>query len=343
MAQPLSSDRFLAALRAEGVTVAEVGNWREHNRNHKGAWGPVHGLVIHHTVSSGTASSVALCRDGYDELPGPLCHGVIAKDGTVHLVGYGRTNHAGGGDPAVLEHVIAEDYGHRPPPPTRGNLDGVDGNRAFYGFECINRGDGRDPWPTAQLDAIERVSAALCRAHGWSAKSVIGHLEWSNDKSDPRGFTMPDMRARIARRLSGQPGHPSPNPTEDTVPYPLGEASTTRVDLRPDTWTTVRIGRDNLISGARSYTAAVYLRVDALPGGVLQGRFVHQRPDGSRWTSPIVERIATTGSSFVDFLHAGSILPGETLRFEITYGPATAGDTAPATLTAAQARGLYWK
>ncbi|WP_424891780.1 peptidoglycan recognition protein family protein [Streptomyces sp. XH2] len=343
MATPLTADDFLAALHAEGVHVVEYGSWRTHNRNAKGPWGPVNGVVIHHTVTSGTDSSVELCYDGYDELPGPLCHGVIDKAGTVHLVGYGRTNHAGGGDPIVLEHVIAEDYDVRPPAPTKGNSDGIDGNRHFYGFECINLGDGVDPWPDAQLDAIERVSAALCRAHGWSAKSVIGHLEWSNDKQDPRGFMMPDMRSRIARRLSGQPGQPTSTPSESTVPYTLGEYSDAQVSLRPDTWTTIRIGRDSLISGAQAYVAGAYLRVTAPPGSVLQGRFIHLGPDGSRWTSPIVERIATAGSSFVDFPHAGSILPGEQLRFEVTYGPATAGDTAPATLTSASARGIYWR
>lgn len=99
-----------------------------------------------------------------------------------------------------------------------GSSGSTDGNAHFYGFECINLGDGQDPWPTAQLDAIERVSAAICRAHGWSARSVIGHLEWSDWKSDPRGFAMPDMRARIASRL-GQKPSPSTPPTS-YEPFP---------------------------------------------------------------------------------------------------------------------------
>lgn len=201
MATPLSAAAFLKALHAEGVKVVEVGEWRTHNRNHKGEWGPVNGVMIHHTASSGTKGSVALCRDGHSSLPGPLCHGVIAKDGVVHLVGWGRANHAGGGDPQVLKHVVAEDYDERPPKPTHGNSDGVDGNAHFYGFECINVGNGDDQWPDAQLEAIERVSAAICRLHDWSAKSVIGHLEWSEDKIDPKGFGMPGMRERIAKRL----------------------------------------------------------------------------------------------------------------------------------------------
>ncbi|MDX2863426.1 peptidoglycan recognition protein family protein, partial [Streptomyces scabiei] len=98
MASPPSASTFAALLRAEGVTVVEVGAWPTHNRNAKGPWGPVHGVMIHHTVTSGSARTVAMCRDGYTSLPGPLCHGVITKDGRVHLVGYGRANHAGLGD-----------------------------------------------------------------------------------------------------------------------------------------------------------------------------------------------------------------------------------------------------
>ncbi|MFD3548585.1 N-acetylmuramoyl-L-alanine amidase [Streptomyces sp. NPDC058655] len=195
MAAPMSADRFLTSLRAEGLTVVQVGAWRTHNRNHKGPWGPVHGVMIHHTVTRGTARTVALCRDGRPDLPGPLCHGVIAKDGRVHLVGYGRANHAGSGDSDVLAAVIAE---KRLPPDHEANTDG---NRHFYGFECENLGDGEDPWPAAQLDAIARTAAAVCRAHGWTARSVIGHLEWQPGKVDPRGFTMASLRDRVTTRL----------------------------------------------------------------------------------------------------------------------------------------------
>ncbi|MEU9648483.1 peptidoglycan-binding protein [Streptomyces sp. NPDC048110] len=241
MATPLTADRLIAALRAEGVDVVEYGSWRTHNRNHKGAWGPVNGVMIHHTVSSGTESSVALCYNGHSTLPGPLCHGVIDKAGTVHLVGNGRANHAGGGDPDVLDRVIAEDYGDRPPAPHEheGSAGAVDGNARFYGFECVNLGDGEDPWPAAQLDAIERVSAAICRAHGWSARSVVGHLEWSDWKVDPRGFTMPSLRDRVAARLGSpasgagkggaSPSRPSGGPAAPRhQPFPGAGFFTTR-------------------------------------------------------------------------------------------------------------------
>ncbi|MEU9758991.1 peptidoglycan recognition family protein [Streptomyces sp. NPDC047985] len=230
MAKPLSAAQVMSALRAEGVRVVEVGNWRTHNRNSKGAWGPVNGSIVHHTVTKGTASTVAMVRDGYSSLPGPLCHGMIAKDGRVHMVGWGRANHAGGGDPRVLDQVIAESYGSRPTPPTKGNANGTDGNARFYGWECENLGNGKDPWPKAQYDAIVRVQAALCRAHDWSAKSVIGHLEWSSDKVDPRGFTMVELRADVAERLK----HPASwNPNEED---PM--AGITKKDIFDAVWKT---------------------------------------------------------------------------------------------------------
>ena len=212
MAPPMSASSFLAALLAEGLEVIEEGNWRDHNRNHVGPWGPVHGVLIHHTVTKGAKTTVDICRRGYSGLPGPLCHGVITKDGRVHLVGYGRANHAGLGDDDVLRAVISE----RPLPAD--NELNTDGNRHFYGFECENLGDGHDPWPAAQLEAIEKAAAAVCRVHGWNERSVIGHNEWQPGKVDPRGFTMASMRDRIGDRLGDKtPAAPLPTPRRPIV------------------------------------------------------------------------------------------------------------------------------
>ena len=208
MAAPMTYEEFVSTLRGAGLTVIEVKtngkSPKLHNRNSVGAWGPVNGVMIHHTVTSGTASSVEICRAGYSGLPGPLCHGVIDKEGRVHVVGYGRTNHAGKGDRDVFNAVVAESYATNPP---ADNAADMDGNPHFYGFECINLGNGKDPWPEAQLKAIERAAGAICQHHGWTEKSVIGHLEWQPGKVDPRGFTMASMRARIKAFL-----HPAPKP-----------------------------------------------------------------------------------------------------------------------------------
>jgi LysM repeat protein len=238
MASPLSATKLLAALTGEGLMVREVGSWRTHNRNAKGPWGPVHGVVLHHTGDySSEAAMVQLCYDGYDELPGPLCLGVIDKQGIVHLVGYGRANHAGLGDGDVLQAVIAERK-----LPVDNEAD-TDGNRYFYGFECINRGDGVDTWTDVQVEAMVRASAAIVRAHGWGKAgntSVIGHLEWQPGKPDPRGHNFPGMsvmRARIADRINhAATWSPNGTSTTDTYKVKPGDTLTSIALAHRTTW-----------------------------------------------------------------------------------------------------------
>jgi len=226
MSSPLSATKLRTSLIGEGLTVKEVGSWRTHNRNHKGPFDQLHGVMLHHTGAyTSEQQMVQLCYDGYAALPGPLCHGVIGKTGTVYLVGYGRANHAGLGDDDVLRAVIAE--GKLPPD----NEMSTDGNRHFYGFECINKGDGVDPWPAAQVEAMVRASAAIVRAHGWGKDgntSVIGHLEWQPGKPDPRGHGFPGMdamRSRVAERIK-HPASWSPNGSSTTGLYKVKDGDT---------------------------------------------------------------------------------------------------------------------
>ena len=52
MATPLTASQAVkGSCVTKGLTVVELRNWRTHNRNHKGPWGPVHGVMIHHTVT----------------------------------------------------------------------------------------------------------------------------------------------------------------------------------------------------------------------------------------------------------------------------------------------------
>jgi hypothetical protein len=214
MATPLNADKLLTALKAEGLRVVEHGAWRSHNRNHKGAWGPVNGTMVHHTGPyTSEGAIVQYCYGGSPDLPGPLCTGVIGKAGTVYLVGMGRANHAGGGDPRVLAAVQAEDYGDRPPATHehQGSSGAVDGNAHFYGWECVNRGDGKEAWPAKQYVAMVKAQAAVLRAHRakgdkWGEKSAISHAEWSDWKSDPKGIDMVKFRRDVAACLAKPAG-----------------------------------------------------------------------------------------------------------------------------------------
>ncbi|MFP8960043.1 N-acetylmuramoyl-L-alanine amidase [Streptomyces nanhaiensis] len=205
MATPLSADRALRAFRDEGLTIREYGLWRSHNRNHKGPWGGVNGVVIHHTAGR---DSLRLCYEGTSGLPGPLCHSHLSKTGVVTMVGWGRCNHAGTFAQNAHDAVVAERSAH----PRPDSAEPVDGNRHYYGIEVENLGDGRDWYPSVQYDAAVRWAAALCRAHGWTAQSVIGHKEGTRRKIDPRGpvgrpdgpaFDMDRFRRDVQQRLDG--------------------------------------------------------------------------------------------------------------------------------------------
>lgn len=218
MATPMTAAEFKAALLAEGCRIRERSGWQTHNRNHKGPWGPLNGVMIHHTAS-GSSGIENYVSTGSSELPGPLCQALIEKDGTVVLVGWGRANHAGGGDPDVLAAVVDERY----PLPATGEHDGspgaVDGNARFVGYECVNEGDGSDPWPGVQLDAMVRATAAVLRFYGWSVNSAVRHADWSDWKNDPRGVDWSWFRAQVADRLGRDaPGDGGTDPGEPTDP-----------------------------------------------------------------------------------------------------------------------------
>lgn len=205
MATPIPDSRFVGILKAEGCKVHQHAGWQTHNRAGHGAWGPINGVIIHHTGSdtsgSGSAYNSNVLWSGYSGLPGPLCHGGLAPDGTLWINSNGRANHAGGGDPSVLSAVTAEASWlmSREAKPARGNSNGVDGNSHFYGLEVMY--SGSHSMAAVQYDQAVRFAAAICRFYGWSARSVIGHREWSRDKIDPGHCDMTRFRAAVQARL----------------------------------------------------------------------------------------------------------------------------------------------
>lgn len=233
MAAPISGEAILAAFRAEGVDTEPWHDWLETDR--PGPFAP-NGVMVHHTGSNtsdatGRAYTRSILRPGYAGLPGPLCMAGIAPNGRVILLSRQDANHAGGGCPHVLQAVIDEASWlmQREARPTRGNRNGVDGNARFYGFEIMYSG-GR-PMSAAQLDQAVRATAALCRAHGWTARSVIGHREWSRDKSDPGMMSMVTFRKLVQARLDRAPEDVSVGVKRATVTSSV-KAATTAVKQR---------------------------------------------------------------------------------------------------------------
>lgn len=225
----MTASEIVSQLKKFGIKYAEYKSWRTHNRNSKGAWGPVNGFMVHHTGSD-SKDQRELLYSGLSNLPGPLCHFGLAQDGTVHLVGWGRANHAGSGDPDVLKAVINESYGANPPVD---NQSTVDGNSRFYGVEIWY--SGSHAMTDAQYKTLLKLAAAICDKHGWSEKSVIGHGEWgSPGKWDPGiksgvMMNMANVRKDIKATIEGKketPSAPSKPSKPSTPSKPAGKTHT---------------------------------------------------------------------------------------------------------------------
>lgn len=211
MATPMTPAQRIAALdKWKAAYSTPFSNWKTHNRDDETGkvFGPVHGLVVHHTGADDT--SAQYLYSGETKLPGPLCQYAILPTGMVVLVGHGRANHAGGGDPAVLQHVIKEDYtGQLTTRYGEGDEGAADGNDSFYGVEIVY--SGNHGMSAAQYAALLKLAAGICDFHGWTEKSVIGHYEWNTYKWDPgyapnKHMDMSAVRSDIGRLLKAGPG-----------------------------------------------------------------------------------------------------------------------------------------
>ena len=252
MATPMTASQIVAQLKKWGVKYKEVSGWQTRNRNHVGAWGGVNGFIWHHTgadTSNPAGYAAGTLAKGFTGLPGPLCHFGLTPDGTVYLVGWGRANHAGGGDPAVLTKVINETYTGQLRP-TKGNSNGVDGNAHFYGVEIMYSGSHK--MTDAQYQSALKLSAAILDFHitrddwGKEAKSVIAHGEWSSDKWDPgyasgKIMDMDKVRKDIAAVYKAGPKATTPTPTtpKPTTPKPetpVVDKPTPKTDIYKQVW-----------------------------------------------------------------------------------------------------------
>lgn len=163
-------------LRAAKCTVVESAGWQSRGR---AEMGPVKGVLCHHTAGakSGNAPSLPLIINGRPDLPGPLSHLHLARDGTFTVIAAGRCNHAGAGE----WHGITT------------------GNSNFIGIEAENMGTLADPWPDVQIEAYARGVAAILKHIGASEQMCAGHKEYAlphGRKIDP-SFDMAWFRAKV--------------------------------------------------------------------------------------------------------------------------------------------------
>lgn len=217
MSTPMTPDQIRAALKKFDVPFRELSGWETWNRNAVNAWGPVYGFGVHHTGDDAPdRADRRIVHDGRSDLPGPLAQFGCNDDGVIDLIGCGRANHFGGGDPNVLRAVIHESYDAYPPATHQhqGSAGAVDGNTHFYGVETYYSGKAA---PTdVAYQSLVRLAAAVCDFHGWTAKSVIGHKEWSDWKVDPGNVDMAKFRADVQAVLDAA-NAPAPEPKVATL------------------------------------------------------------------------------------------------------------------------------
>jgi hypothetical protein len=162
----------------------------------------------HHTGDDASdAADRAVLVHGRPGLRGPLANFGVTDGGRIDIVSAGAANHAGKGDPRVLEAVRLESYGRFPPATHKhqGSPGAVGGNGKFYGWETYY-GAGDDPTinekqyralvlsTAAIISALDAIDGPATR---WTGRSCIGHKEWTDHKVDPRKIDMSVDRADI--------------------------------------------------------------------------------------------------------------------------------------------------
>ncbi|MGW1324780.1 peptidoglycan recognition protein family protein [Streptomyces antibioticus] len=243
MATPLTADRLIAILKAEGVRVSEYSGWRTRERDDETGkpFGPVHMILNHHTGGRDALDTVA--KNGVPGLPPPLAQIYLARTGVAWMCSKGRANHAGLMARNAYDSFLNESSTHPAPSKSSGT---VDGNDLSYGIETENRGDGADIYPRVQYDAWVRINAAFCREYRWTAESCGCHKETSVEgKPDPRGpvegygtrgrfeFTPAQFRKDVAERLRHAASWSPPTTTSPTpAPAPTVEQRLTALEKR---------------------------------------------------------------------------------------------------------------
>lgn len=176
--------QLAAVARRTGYPVSEVGGWK--TRGH-GPQPEVEGVVCHHTATPGTSGdypTLAVVRDGYAGLPGPLSHFGLGRSGRIYVIAAGKCYHNA--------------------PSTSPYHD----NSSSIGIEAEN--NGKQAWPAVQLDAYRKLCAELCREFELPVSRVKAHREVNTAKPDPHSISMSAFRAEVARLIVGEDDMPAP-------------------------------------------------------------------------------------------------------------------------------------
>ncbi len=199
-AKRFSAREFLRLLDLWQIPYHVNPGWSEHNHDDRQSPLDLEMLVVHHTGDDAPDDAdLRVLWWGRSDLPGPLCTGGIRDDGTLELVSWGTSYHAGPGAANVLA-AVRNGYSANPPSP---GPDSINGNRISMGWETMY--SGKQAPTGAATDTLIRLNAAICWRLGWPATRVIGHREWTSRKPDPGSLNMATLRSRIQKAINDAP------------------------------------------------------------------------------------------------------------------------------------------
>jgi N-acetylmuramoyl-L-alanine amidase len=160
-----------------GLIVKESSGWETRGRPY--SFNPTAGVICHHTAAAEDIDSVLI--NGRADLPGPLCHWALHKNGDVVCIAAGYANHAGA------------------------SKSGYPSNSNGWGIEATgpvpnNSAYGESAFPN--YDEYIVMVQCIVEVRNWnvSIQTVPGH----KDSCDPTGrkpdphFDMNAFRSRVA-------------------------------------------------------------------------------------------------------------------------------------------------
>jgi hypothetical protein len=160
-----------------GLVVKESSGWETRGRPY--SFNPTKGVICHHTAAAEDIDSVLI--NGRSDLPGPLCHYALHKNGDVVLIAAGYANHAGA------------------------SKAGYPSNSSGWGIEATgpvpnNSAYGVGAFPN--YDEYLTMVSCIVDIEGWPVD--IYHVPGHKDSCDPPGrkpdphFDMNDFRRNVS-------------------------------------------------------------------------------------------------------------------------------------------------
>lgn len=184
-------DNLPTILRNHGFTVVEISGWRSRGRpSSTGEFKPV-GVLCHHTGAYDGKGDPAndrsyaeyLATKGRSDLPPPLAHLALSREGVVYVLASGRANHAGRARAS-------------------GTVAAGDGNALYIGIEAMN--DGKQGFDRTQYQTYTHLCAVLSlKVTHDSVHTVRGHKETSTTgKWDPGKIDMDRFREVTHKKMN---------------------------------------------------------------------------------------------------------------------------------------------